>query len=363
MDFDVKQIKRDMDRLYKFLEKGNNSLMYPTDVNTLENMSANILGGVKSSIESKYKYSKVKDINKKNEDKLLRTLEDNQVYLNTMASSITDIYDSCDYIYMPMDDALECKSKSDIICTLLEFMKSVSDRDYEITKSMFRNGLVSDEFYNPMYGGVCNWSYYLQKCYVLLFTGLSHYGNGCILSHEIGHAIDFYKYALPYGQIKPYYKCFFDEVPSTFYERIFLDYIKDKKIDEKASDVYFNRRSFLFVCYADDVIDFYDYMSEGYDNGNIKLEELYNYNESFNYFIGNYVSLHLAVLYRKDKKKALEILDEICSNRLYFDYDIGQIIDYFKIDIDSFIDGDYVEPYIRERVLDFNKRFNISSTL
>lgn len=363
MDFDVKQIKRDMDRLYKFLEKGNNSLMYPTDVNTLGNMSANILGGVKSSIESKYKYSRVKDINKKNEDKLLRALEDNQLYLNTMASSITDIYDSCDYIYMPMDDALECKSKSDIICTLLEFMKSVSDRDYEITKSMFRNGLVSDEFYNPVYGGLCNWSYYLQKCYVLLFTGLSHYGNGCILSHEIGHAIDFYKYALPYGQMKPYYKCFLDEVPSTFYERIFLDYIKDNKIDEKASDVYFNRRSFPFICYADDVIDFYNYMSEGYDNGNIKLEELYNYNESFNYFIGNYVSIHLAVLYRKDKKKALEILDEICSNRLYFDYDIGQILDYFKIDIDSFIDGDYIEPYIRKRALDFNKRFNISSTL
>ena len=59
MKFDIKQIKRDMDRLYKFLEKGNNSLMYPTDVNTLETMSSNILGGAKSNIESKYKYSRV----------------------------------------------------------------------------------------------------------------------------------------------------------------------------------------------------------------------------------------------------------------------------------------------------------------
>lgn len=276
--------------------------------------------------------------------------EYNEIY--ELFSNLDNLAYEIDYPLLPYYKHVRGFSEKDFTDILLSFLSEQGNDFYNLAKKYMDEdriimGYKNEGVQTAMYLGIRM----LQSGYILMRHSTFNTYSLSSLIHEFGHAYDREKFMFKQQKRINNFQDILLEVPSSFLELEFYDYLIRNKINDKGAQILKNERlSRMFDTYA----TIYD-IDETYFKeknrtkilGKKDYKERCKIREELIYGLGIYIGLHLQYLKNNmsDKEFMKEFYNLLSSRK---ERTITESIEGLGINIDDFISGTYVYPTIKE---------------
>ena len=265
-------------------------------------------------------YEMIRLFEKKEKRKLLEFIKNNIEVLHGIDNFVKRLdangFDALDWCNLKKFDEKEIKD------IMLSYYSTFGNKTYLIAKKHFDEKRTSLNHGNN-YQGYYIYSTNIQDGYIFLNDGQTDTSVVADLAHELGHAYDFNTFIIPqskkYSNIRDPYL----EVPSTFFEIDFLNYLISQNIDRKGARTLKNSRVYQLV--TDDDFEFSDYSKE--------------LRENLIYKLGYYFAFHLCETC-ENKEKFLKQFNNFLTSRC--EADIEALLSFVGIEYDEFLSGDII---------------------
>lgn len=213
---------------------------------------------------------------------------------------------------------------------LLDYYSNFDEQTYRIVKNMFDESRISVKRSQYNTGGVYYGSTLLEKSYLCVFKDRINTLYLSYLAHELGHAVEREKFLFPQKKKLDFKDSIGLEIPSSFYEMCFLDYLIKNNI--AVSDTIINRNLSLQnqASYLNGLSKFFDISDNnvniGKDGEIYRLREdgtlvKYDLQKSTMYGIGMYLSHVFCEEYKQDKNTFIKDFNTFLCNRKELDFE------------------------------------------
>ena len=253
-------------------------------------------------------------------------------------------------------------SEKDLKDIVLGFFSTFDNKFYNKVKTYFRIqfGVQQDEDY----GGEFLESIVLCTSYMIFAYKELNTLSMSSLVHELGHLYERELFIFPQAKNVELSKQSTLEVPSCFFELLFLEYIIQSHIDIKGGELLLNDRYNLIRECAQDLAEIYSY-DNGYitNSGDVIIDDdngskLIFMKESYIYSLGYYIGSYLCDAYNQDKKGFKKMFDNMLCSRC--ETTLEEKIRSIGLSPQEFTEG----KFMRQKVLKINnslkKRYNIN---
>lgn len=244
---------------------------------------------------------------------------------------------------------------------ILTYFKQFGDKIYSIAESYINNRVSTDVELEPGVGGSFYNNYSNELGYILIQYDKFDASSISAIVHEIGHAIDNSLFVYPQQKNLTVSSQFLVEVPSTFFELNFLQYLIENNIDVKGASYCLADRIFLIKRLGEEYEKFYNLknviLTEDRCIIDTKTEEYVDLEGAILYGHGYLYSLNLCELYKEDKDLAIKkLINLICSRK---EMTILEGIESLGFDEDEFLSLKRPKEGIKKFIKKYNEGFNI----
>lgn len=274
--------------------------------------------------------------------------------------SFNDILKESNYIPL-INDNIPFYNETQAREMILTYFKQFGDKIYNIAKS-YLDGRVSINIdLDPGTGGSFMNNYANELGYILIKYGEFNAASISAIVHEIGHAIDNSLFVYPQQKELSLSNQFLIEVPSTFFEINFLQYLIENNIDVKGAQYCLADRIFILRRLSDEYEKFYN-LSDGLITEDRCIvdpttDEVIDLDGAILYGYGYLFSLNLCELFKEDKNLAMKkLINLICSRK---EMTILESIESLGFDEDEFLSLKRPKDNIKKFIKKYNEGFNI----
>lgn len=274
--------------------------------------------------------------------------------------SFNDILKESNYIPL-INDNIPFYNETQAREMILTYFKQFGDKIYNIAKS-YLDGRVSINIdLGPGTGGSFMNNYANEFGYILIKYGEFNAASISAIVHEIGHAIDNSLFVYPQQKELSLSNQFLIEVPSTFFEINFLQYLIENNIDVKGAQYCLVDRIFILRRLSDEYEKFYN-LSDGFITEDRCIvdpttDEVIDLDGAILYGYGYLFSLNLCELFKEDKNLAMKkLINLICSRK---ETTILESIESLGFDEDEFLSLKRPKNNIKKFIKKYNEGFNI----
>lgn len=282
--------------------------------------------------------------------------------------------DSLYFLYMSFNDILKesnyIKIFNDNIPTyteeqaremILKYFEQFGSRIYNIAKIYLDERVSTDVDLSPGIGGSFMNNYSNEFGYILMKYDVFNAASISGIVHEIGHAIDNSLFVYPQQKELSVSNQFLVEVPSTFFEINFLQYLIENKIDIKGAQYCLADRICVLRNLSEEYEKFYSIhealLTEDRCLIDPKSDEVIDLEGAILYGYGYLFSLNLCELYKEDKELAMKkVINLICSRK---EMTILEGIESLGFDEDEFLSLKRPKENIKKFIKKYNEGFNI----
>lgn len=274
--------------------------------------------------------------------------------------SFNDILKESNYIPL-INDNIPFYNEAQARKMILTYFKQFGDKIYNIAKS-YLDGRVSINIdLDPGTGGSFMNNYANELGYILIKYGEFNAASISAIVHEIGHAIDNSLFVYPQQKELSLSNQFLIEVPSTFFEINFLQYLIENNIDVKGAQYCLADRILILRRLSDEYEKFYN-LSDGLITEDRCIvdpttDEVIDLDGAILYGYGYLFSLNLCELFKEDKNLAMKkLINLICSRK---EITILESIESLGFDEDEFLSLKRPKDNIKKFIKKYNEGFNI----
>lgn len=274
--------------------------------------------------------------------------------------SFNDILKESNYIPL-INDNIPFYNETQAREMILTYFKQFGDKIYNIAKS-YLDGRVSINIdLDPGTGGSFMNNYANELGYILIKYGEFNAASISAIVHEIGHAIDNSLFVYPQQKELSLSNQFLIEVPSTFFEINFLQYLIENNIDVKGAQYCLADRILILRRLSDEYEKFYN-LSDGLITEDRCIvdpttDEVIDLDGAILYGYGYLFSLNLCELFKEDKNLAMKkLINLICSRK---EITILESIESLGFDEDEFLSLKRPKDNIKKFIKKYNEGFNI----
>lgn len=274
--------------------------------------------------------------------------------------SFNDILKESNYIPL-LNDNIPTYSEAQAREMILTYFKQFGDRIYNIAESYLDGRVSTNVELDPGTGGSFMNNYANELGYILITYGEFNAASISAIVHEIGHAIDNSLFIYPQQKELSLSNQFLIEVPSTFFEINFLQYLLKNNIDVKGAQFCLADRIFILRRLSDEYEKFYN-LSDGFlteDRCIVdpKTDEVIDLEGAILYGYGYLFSLNLCELYKENKDLAMKkLINLICSRK---EMTILEGIESLGFEEDEFLSLERPKDNIKKFIKKYNEGFNI----
>ncbi len=298
----------------------------------------------------------------------------NKKQLNDYINRALSEGDSLYYLYMSFNDILKesnyIRIFNDNIPTyteeqaremILTYFKQFGSKIYNIASAYLEDRVATDVDLEPGIGGIFMNNYSNELGYILIKYEKYYAASISAIVHEIGHAIDNSLFVYPQQKQLTVSNQFLIEVPSTFFEINFLNYLIENKIDVKGAYYCLMDRISILRKLSEDYEMFYN-IHEGLLTEDRCLidpvtKKAVDLEGAIRYGFGYLFSINLCELYKEDRELAVKKLTNlICSRK---EMTILEGIDILGFDEDEFLSLKRPKEKIKKFIKKYNEGFNI----
>ena len=307
-----------------------------------------------------------RNVDELNDDIRLQNKKQILEYFNRAITEGDPLY----FLFMSFNDILKVPLINDNIPfynetqareMILTYFKQFGDKIYNIAKS-YLDGRVSINIdLGPGTGGSFMNNYANEFGYILIKYGEFNAASISAIVHEIGHAIDNSLFVYPQQKELSLSNQFLIEVPSTFFEINFLQYLIENNIDVKGAQYCLADRIFILRRLSDEYEKFYN-LSDGFITEDRCIvdpttDEVIDLDGAILYGYGYLFSLNLCELFKEDKNLAMKkLINLICSRK---ETTILESIESLGFDEDEFLSLKRPKDNIKKFIKKYNEGFNI----
>lgn len=286
-------------------------------------------------------------------------LEKNEDFIVRMLGSYNDILDECDFSeYLYFDTLKDVYTPSEFKDMIYDFYSGFGDTFYKVCKKYFDENRI-ELGYSLDYelGGFLGISS-LKSGYIIAASDVLGTANMSTIVHELGHASDAELFLFTQQKKVSYNSDYLGEIPSIFFELMFLEYMKKNRIDGEGHSILLNERIDFYSSFEGIFKSYYasDSGVINYD-GDVELDtgDKFDIYQSIVYSLGSYFALHMCELYKSGdtnfKKNFFDIISRRCEATL------PEIVNLLGLSLDEFLSGDIIKPKIVENSMVLKKRF------
>ena len=274
--------------------------------------------------------------------------------------SFNDILNESNYVQV-FNNNIPTYSESQAREMILTYFKQFGDKIYSIAESYLNNRISTDVDLEPGVGGGFYNNYHKEFGYILIKYDRFDMASISAIVHEIGHAIDNSLFIYPQQKNLTVSSQFLIEVPSTFFELNFLQYIIENKIDVKGASYCLADRICIIKGLSEQYEKFYNLknviLTEDRCLIDPNTDEYIDLEGAILYGHGYLYSLNLCELYKENKDLAIKkLIDLICSRK---EMTILEGIELLGFDEDEFLSLKRPKENIKKFIKKYNEGFNI----
>lgn len=281
-------------------------------------------------------YEIIRLFEKKERKKLLEYIRNNIELLQGIDNFITRLdkngFEAIDWCNLKQFKENEIKD------IMLSYYSTYGNKPYKMAKRHFDEKRISIN-HGENEQGYYIYSNNIQDGYIFLNDGKTDTSTLADLAHELGHAYDFNTFIIPqskkYSNIRDPYL----EVPSTFFEINFLNYLISQCLDKRGARTLKNARVYQLL--TDDDFDYSEYSNE--------------LRENLIYKLGYYFAFHLCEVC-ENKEKFLKKFNNFLTSRC--ETDLVTLLNFVGINYDEFISGDIIMHTLLSNNKILSKRLN-----
>ncbi len=274
--------------------------------------------------------------------------------------SFNDILKESNYVQI-FNDNIPTYNELQAKEMILTYFKQFGDKIYSIAESYLNNRISINVDLEPGVGGSFHNNYSNELGYILIKYDKFDAASISAIIHEIGHAIDNSLFVYPQQKNLTVGSQFLIEVPSTFFELNFLEYLIENKIDVKGASYCLADRICVVKKLSEEYEKFYNLknaiLTEDRCIIDPKTEEFIDLEGAILYGHGYLYSLNLCELYRENKELAIKkLINLICSRK---EMTILEGIESLGFDEDEFLSLKKPKENIKKFIKKYNEEFNI----
>lgn len=274
--------------------------------------------------------------------------------------SFNDILKESNYVQI-FNDNIPTYNELQAKEMILTYFKQFGDKIYSIAESYLNNRISTNVDLEPGVGGSFYNNYSNELGYILIKYDKFNAASISAIVHEIGHAIDNSLFVYPQQKNLTVNSQFLIEVPSTFFELNFLEYLIENKIDVKGASYCLADRICVVKRLSEEYEKFYNLknaiLTEDRCIIDPRTEELIDLEGAILYGHGYLYSLNLCELYRENKDLAInKLINLICSRK---EMTILEGIESLGFDEDEFLSLKKPKEKIKKFIKKYNEEFNI----
>ena len=292
-----------------------------------------------------------------------KKIYDNYEELYTMFDNLDNFMYEIDYPTLPYYNLIRKFSEKDFTDILLSFLSEYGNDIVNIAKKyMEEDRIIMNYRANPheQFKAMHIGSKLLKSGYILLRHNeySTHSLNSLI--HELGHAYDREKFIYSQQKRIRNFEDLLMEVPSTFFEMEFYDYLIRNKINKDGAMILKNEK---LTRMSDTFATLYTIPKEYFEIVDpiiLQSDSDYNKRSAFRndliYGLGIYITIHLMHLRRNMSTE--EFMKELYNFiSLRKERTLKESVEGLGIDYDDFLTGTFVYPEVEESSLKLKRRF------
>lgn len=292
-----------------------------------------------------------------------RQVYENYDELYTMFDNLDEFMYDIDYPTLPYYSLLRKFNEKDYNDILLSFLSEFGDDMINIArKYMSENRIIMNYKMNPQeqFKAIHVGSKLLKSGYIILrHDEYTTYSLASFI-HELGHAYDRERFIYSQQKRIRNFEDLLMEVPSTFFEMEFYDYLIRNKINKDGAMILKNEK---LTKMSDTFASFYTIPKEYFEIVDpiiLQSDSDYNKRCTFRndliYGLGIYIVVHLLHLRRNMSSK--EFMKELYNFiSLRKERTLKESVEGLGVDYDDFLTGTFVYPEVEESSLKLKRRF------
>lgn len=284
-------------------------------------------------------------------------------YLYYLFMSFSDILKESNYIPV-FNTNIKTYTEDEAKDIMLTYFKQFGSKIYSIAETYINERISTDVELDPGFGGLFIRSA-SELGYILIPYNKYIAVTMSAIVHEIGHAIDNNLFEYPQQKKLSLSSQFLVEVPSTFFELNFLEYLIDNKIDVKGANYAIAERLNLIKYYAEQFEKYYEiedreynaYLTADRQIIDPKTQEVIDLDGALLYGFGYMFSFNLNSLYKEDKKLTMKkLMNLICGRN---ETSLSEEIEKLGFDENEFLSLKRPKEKIKQFIKKYNEGFNI----
>ena len=290
---------------------------------------------------------------------------ENYEELYSMFDNLDEFMSDIDYPTLPYYSLIRKFSEKDFTDILLSFLSEYGNDMVNIAKKyMNEDRIIMNYRMNPhdQFRAMHIGSKLLKSGYIILRHDKYTTTSLTSLVHELGHAYDREKFIYSQQKRIRNFEDLLIEVPSTYFEMEFYDYLIRNKINKDGSMILKNER---LTEMSDTFASFYKIPKDYFETTDPMIllsDKDYNERNEFRskliYGLGLYITIHLLHLRRNMSNE--EFMKELYNFiSLRKERTLKESIEGLGIDYNDFLEGTYVYPEVHESSLKLKRRFKI----
>lgn len=286
-------------------------------------------------------------------------LEENEDFFIRMLSSFNDVLDETNFQECLYFDALKVRfTEKEFKEMIYDFYSRFGDSFYKICKKYFDERRIelgySVDYELGGFLGITG----IKSGYIIGSSDILDVSNMSTIIHELGHAIDAELFLFPQNKKIPFDVDYFGEIPSIFFELMFIDYLKKNRIDGDAHAILLNER-----------FDFYSSFEGMFKTVYASEDSTVDYDATVILDDGSEIDMYQAIVYSLGSYFGIVMSDMYSDNFKGFEKDflslisrrkessIKDMISYLGLSEDEFLSSEIIKNRVVENNMVLKRRF------